>query len=70
MNGWGGKRPNQTGRPKKPEGQRAQHQIPQHQIRAYDDEWDLIRRFAALVKHVDRSACEEAVRKLESMQGE
>lgn len=62
MNGWGGRRPNQTGRPKKAEGQRTQHQI-----RAYDDEWELIRRFAALVKHVDKSACEEAVRKLEEM---
>lgn len=62
MNGWGGKRTNQTGRPKKPEGQRAQHQI-----RAYDDEWALIRRFAALVKHVNKSACEEAVRRLEAM---
>ena len=52
MNGWGGRRPNQTGRPKKAEGQRTQ---------------ELIRRFAALVKHVDKSACEEAVRKLEEM---
>ena len=61
MSGWGGKRANQTGRPKKPEGQR-----PQHQLRAYDDEWELIRRFAALVKHGEKDACEEAVRKIEA----
>ena len=45
MSGWGGKRENQTGRPKKPEGQRKQHQI-----RAYDDEWELIRLFSQKVK--------------------
>lgn len=46
--GWGGKRPNQTGRPKgttKPEGQR-----PQHQVRAYPEEWEMIKEFAKLVK--------------------
>ncbi len=53
--GWGGRRPNQTGRPvgtTKPEGVRAQHQL-----RAYDDEWELIREFARLVKHVDKDIC-------------
>lgn len=46
--GWGGRRPNQTGRPKgttKPEGVRKQRQT-----RAYDDEWELIKEFAKIVK--------------------
>lgn len=51
-NGWGGKRPNQTGRPKKEEGVRKQHQL-----RAYDDEWELIQAFAKRVKHGNKEAC-------------
>jgi len=61
--GWGGRRPNQTGRPKgttKPEGVR-----PQHQLRAYDEEWGLIRRFARLVKHGSLEACRDALMELE-----
>ena len=45
-----------------------------YHLREYDEsraagwyEMPVIRRFAALVKHVDKSACEEAVRKLEEM---
>lgn len=63
--GWGGKRPNQTGRPKgttKAEGVRGQHQL-----RAYDDEWELIREFASLIKHGKKEACQEF---LESMKEE
>ena len=48
QNAWGGRRPNQTGRPKgtfKPEGQRKQHQL-----RAYDDEWELVKRFNKIVR--------------------
>ena len=44
---WGGARRG-AGRPKgavKPEGVRGQHQL-----RAYPDEWELIRAFAAIVK--------------------
>lgn len=37
---------------RKPEGVRAQRQL-----RAYDDEWALIQRFARLVKYADKSAC-------------
>lgn len=59
-NGWGGKRPNQTGRPKKEEGVRKQHQL-----RAYDDEWILIRAFAKLVKHGEKEACTEFLKKME-----
>lgn len=46
--GWGGRRPNQTGRPKgttKPEGVRKQHQV-----RAYDDEWEIIKDFVNIVR--------------------
>ncbi|WP_417208219.1 hypothetical protein [Acidaminococcus fermentans] len=66
-NGWGGRRPNQTGRPKgtiKPEGVRSQHQL-----RAYDEEWDLIRRFARLVKHGKMEACKAALDQLEAADG-
>lgn len=47
INSWGGSRPN-AGRPKgtvKPEGVRKQHQL-----RAYDDEWELIKEFSRIVK--------------------
>lgn len=44
-NTWGGKRANQTGRPKKPEGQRTQHAI-----RAYPYEWEVIKEFVDIVK--------------------
>ena len=49
--------PHHGGRQKgwrKPEGVRAQRQM-----RAYDDEWLLIQRFAKLVKYADKTACEE-----------
>ena len=65
--GWGGRRPNQTGRPKgttKPEGVR-----PQHQLRAYEGEWDLIRRFARLVKHGKMEDCRQALDALEEADG-
>lgn len=45
-NGWGGRRANQTGRPVKPEGVRKQRQL-----RAYDDEWEIIKEFARILKH-------------------
>jgi len=32
---------------------------PQNQIRAFPDEWLLIRKFAAQVKHGDRHKCEQ-----------
>ena len=52
----GGKREG-SGRPAgqvKPEGTRKQKQM-----RAYDDEWELIQAFARMVKHGQREACEE-----------
>ncbi len=30
---------------------------PQHQIRAFPDEWEYIKRFAKIVKHGDKEAC-------------
>lgn len=51
---WGGRRPNQTGRPKKEEGIRKQHQI-----RAYDDEWAMIQMFAKLVKYGKKENCKK-----------
>lgn len=62
-NNWGGVRENQTGRPKgtfKAEGTRKQRQL-----RAYDDEWELIKRFDKLIKHGDREACEKFLAEME-----
>lgn len=59
-NGWGGKRPNQTGRPKKEEGIRKQHQL-----RAYDEEWLLIQSFAKLVKHGRLQDCRDFIKRME-----
>ena len=53
MNGKG--EPRHGGKPlgwRKPEGTREQHQV-----RAYPDEWDLVHRFAKLVKYGDKAAC-------------
>lgn len=47
--------PRHGGKPlgwRKPEGVR-----PQHQMRAYPEEWELIQRFAKLVKYGDKEAC-------------
>jgi len=60
---WGGRRENQTGRPKgtfKPEGTRKQRQL-----RAYEDEWEILKRFDKLIKHGDKAACIKALEKLE-----
>lgn len=64
---WGGQRPG-AGRPKgsTKDGSSVR---PQHQLRAYDDEWDLIRRFARLVKHGKMEACEAALDQLETADG-
>lgn len=40
-------------------------QRPQHQLRAFDDEWQLILRFAKAVKRGNKEACIAAVEKLE-----
>jgi len=58
-NGWGGVREG-AGRPKNPNGIRKQRQL-----RAYDDEWDVIQRLARLVKYGNREACEKFLLKME-----
>lgn len=57
--GRGGKRPG-AGRPK---GSIKGYSIarPQHQVRAYEDEWELIKEFAAIVKK-DRERAERMMR--------
>lgn len=53
-----------AGRPKgatKPEGQRKQRMT-----RAYDDEWELLKRFERLIKHGNKEACIKALEKLET----
>ena len=38
----------------------------QHQVRAYDDEWELIKRFSVMVKYMGRlDDCRKAVEILE-----
>lgn len=54
-NGWGGAREG-AGRPKKVEGARKQHQV-----RAYDDEWELVRAFIKIMRE-DKKRAEEFVR--------
>jgi len=63
-NNWGGKRENQTGRPKgsvKPEGARKQRQL-----RAYDDEWELLKKFDKLIKRGQKEACENFIAEIEA----
>lgn len=52
-----------VGRPvgwKKAEGVRTQRQM-----KTYDDEWDLIRRFAKHVKHGNKEKCIQLLQKLD-----
>ncbi|WP_302889801.1 hypothetical protein [uncultured Acidaminococcus sp.] len=64
---WGGKRTG-AGRPK---GTVKEIHVrrPPHQIKAFDDEWDLIRRFARLVKHGNMESCKKALEALEVADG-
>ena len=66
-NQWGGRRPG-AGRPKG-STKNGSSVRPQHQLRAYDEEWDLIRRFARLVKHGKMEACKAALDQLEAADG-
>ena len=36
-------------------------QRPQHQLRAFPVEWEMIREFARLVKHVSKEECQQAL---------
>lgn len=67
--GWGGKRPNQTGRPKGTT-KGYSNQRPQHQVRAFDDEWNIIKRFTTLVKTSKKEECLKALEALEGNSGE
>lgn len=63
---WGGRRPG-AGRPKgsvSPDGVRSQHQV-----RAFDDEWELIKRFAKLVKQGKLEACKQFLEEAETADG-
>ncbi|MBQ8918759.1 MAG: hypothetical protein IJ056_01435 [Acidaminococcaceae bacterium] len=62
---WGGKRQGQ-GRPKGSKNKAPSDVRPQHQLRADPEEWELIRRFARLVKHGDMEKCRKALEKLEN----
>lgn len=55
MNGWGGRREG-AGRPKGTVKEES-NQRKQHQVRAYDDEWKLIKAFSNIVKK-DRERAE------------
>jgi len=68
-NGWGGKRPGQ-GRPKGSKNKvkkLVSEARPQHQLRAFPDEWELILKFAAFIKHGKREACERALTEIADM---
>ena len=54
--GWGGKRSG-AGRPKGTTKE-VSNQRPQHKVRAFDDEWEIIKAFAALVKKDKEKAIE------------
>ena len=56
----GGVRPG-AGRPKGETGEAR----PQNQLRAYKDEWDIIRRFAKLIRQGHKDECLKFVEELE-----
>ena len=58
-NTWGGKRTG-AGRPVGTTKE-VSVQRPQHQLRAFHDEWEMIREFARLVKHVSKEECQQAL---------
>ena len=44
---------------------KARRDRKQRQLRAYDDEWDLLKKFDKLLKHGDREACEKFLAQME-----
>lgn len=62
-NGWGGRRAG-AGRPKGTTKDES-HIRPQHQVRAYADEWEVIKEFTRLVK---LHGVEKAHKALEAME--
>ena len=63
-NTWGGKRPG-SGRPVGTLKGYSEAR-PQHQMRATDEEWELIKRFGKLLKKGHKGACIAALELLES----
>ncbi|WP_371381815.1 hypothetical protein [Sporomusa aerivorans] len=57
----GGARPG-AGRPEKKPDEVVQRK--QRQLRAFDDEWEIINQFGDLVKHWNKKKCKEVVLKL------
>jgi len=57
----GGVRPG-AGRPAKQPDEVVQRK--QRQLRAFDDEWEIINQFGDLVKHWDKEKCREVVARL------
>ena len=59
MNGWGGRR---EGAGRKPGKQKEiSDQRPMHTVRAFDNEWLLIKKFAEMVKHGELERCKNFV---------
>ena len=61
---WGGARKG-AGRPKGSTNKEPKEVRPQHQLRAFADEWEMIKDFARLVKHVSKEECALALKALE-----
>ena len=62
--GWGGRRTNQTGRPRTaPEGTTR----GSHTLRASASEWEIIKDFARILKH-DPERAEKMVRELKELE--
>lgn len=55
---WGGKRAG-AGRPAGSKNKEQKETRGQHQLRAYDDEWEMIREFASLLKHGKKEECQK-----------
>ena len=60
---WGGKREG-AGRPVGWRKKNPRQRKP-HTVAAFDEEWELINRFAKLVKYGDKDLCEKCLVKLE-----
>lgn len=59
-NGWGGKRENQTGRPKQEIVRKMRS------TRAFDDEWELTKSFLDLIKSGHMEECSAFIKSLEN----
>lgn len=61
----GGKRAG-AGRPKGATNKEKKEVRGQHQLRAFDDEWVMIKDFARIVKHISKEECALALKALEA----